>query len=82
MATQWFYTPGTGQQRVGPLSMEQLKGAAAAGQLQPEHLIWRVGMPQWAAAATVAGLFAGANGAPLEAVKLAPQVGAVLHAAR
>src|SRR5439155_16318699 len=68
MPEQWYYARG--QQRLGPVSKEQLKGLATAGQIQPGDLVWRVGMPQWAAASSVEGLMAAEATeavAPLEA---------------
>ena len=44
----WFYSQG-GEQR-GPLSFSELSQKAASGQLQPDELVWREGMPSWEAA--------------------------------
>src|ERR1700730_18600490 len=44
-------------QRFGPVPGEQLKQLAAAGQLQPDDLIWKEGMANWIQAARVKGLF-------------------------
>jgi membrane protease subunit (stomatin/prohibitin family) len=47
-------------QSLGPLSVEQLSQAVAAGRLQPATLVWASGMAGWAAAGQVqqlAGLF-------------------------
>jgi hypothetical protein len=51
---QW-YCNSNGQQQ-GPMETAQLKQLAASGQLQPDDLVWREGMAQWAAASTVKGL--------------------------
>ena len=59
MAAEWFYTKQGQQQRQGPVSREQLKQLAAEGALRPGDLVWTVGMPQWSAASSVAGLFNG-----------------------
>ena len=40
-------------QQVGPVPMQQLPQYVQAGQLTPETLVWKEGMPQWAAAKTV-----------------------------
>ena len=44
-------------QRFGPVPGEQLKQLAAAGQLQPDDLIWKEGMANWIQASRVKGLF-------------------------
>jgi len=54
----WYYAKG--QTRLGPVSGQQLKELAGSGQLQPGDLVWQAGMPQWAPAANVPGLFGGA----------------------
>jgi len=48
-------------QSAGPFSMDQLIKMAQAGQFTKESMVWRQGMPAWAAAGTVpelAGIFA------------------------
>lgn len=73
MSEQWYYTRNKQQQ--GPVSQEQLKQLAAAGQLQPTDMVWKEGLPQWVAANTLSGLFAAAApavGAPPQAFKPAP----------
>lgn len=40
-------------QQVGPIPTQQLPQYAQAGQLTPETLVWKEGMPQWAAAKSV-----------------------------
>lgn len=64
MSDQWFYARG-GTQQTGPVAFAQLADLARAGHLAPNDLVWREGMPQWAAAETVPGLFA-------QAVPMAP----------
>lgn len=54
----WYYAKG--QTRLGPISGQDLQGLAASGQLQPGDLVWQAGMPQWAPAGNVPGLFGGA----------------------
>jgi len=51
----WYYAKG--QTRLGPISGQQLKELAGSGQLQPGDLVWQAGMPQWAPAGNVPGLF-------------------------
>src|SRR5205085_6133057 len=46
MAEQtWYYTRG-GQQ-VSPVSAEELRRLASAGQVAREELVWREGMTEW-----------------------------------
>ncbi len=59
---EWYYARNN--QRLGPVSMEQLKQLAASGQLSPADLVWKDGMANWAAASTIAGLFAASAPAP------------------
>ena len=51
----WYY--GDGEQRHGPVSMEELKALASSRQLQPNHLVWKRGMADWLSATEVEGLF-------------------------
>jgi len=53
---RWYYAVGDQQQ--GPVSWAQLQQMARSGQITPDQLVWGEGMDQWAAASTVAGLFA------------------------
>jgi hypothetical protein len=57
MQGQWYY--GAADQRVGPVSIEQLQGMYAAGQITPQTMCWSAGMPQWVAAATLPFIAAG-----------------------
>ena len=66
MADQWYYTH-SGQQ-AGPVSSQQLRQAAVAGQLLPSDLIWKQGMAAWALAGKVKGLF------PSPATKASPSL--------
>jgi hypothetical protein len=52
---EWYYARNN--QRLGPVSMDQLKQLASTGGLSPTDLVWKDGMPNWAAASTIAGLF-------------------------
>src|SRR5207249_2694422 len=51
----WYYTRD--RKPFGPVSFEQIKELARAGQLLPDELIWQEGMAQWAPARTVEGLY-------------------------
>ncbi|MCI0455596.1 MAG: GYF domain-containing protein [Gemmataceae bacterium] len=55
MGEQWYYT-SNGEQ-LGPVAMTELQRLAAAGQLQPDDLVWRDGMHAWIPARTARGLF-------------------------
>lgn len=57
----WYYAKG--QTRFGPISVQELQGLAASGQLLPGDLVWQASMPQWAPAGTVPGLFGTVAGA-------------------
>jgi hypothetical protein len=52
--SQWFYTKG--EQRHGPVALEQLNLLAAAGALDASDLVWREGMSEWLPANTIEGL--------------------------
>ena len=56
MASEWFYTVN-GQQAATPISDAELKRLATTGQLKPEDLIWKEGMPNWSPASSIKGLF-------------------------
>jgi uncharacterized RDD family membrane protein YckC len=53
---QWYYSRGG--ERLGPVGDDALRSMAAAGTLTPHDFVWRDGMPDWAPAGTVPGLFA------------------------
>lgn len=55
----WYYTRAGEQQ--GPVEFAALQQMAAGGMLTPQDLVWNEGMPQWASAATIAGLFGAAG---------------------
>ena len=50
----WYYRRGEAQ--MGPVSWEDLVGAARAGGVVSGDLVWTEGMAQWQAAATIPGL--------------------------
>ena len=54
MADQWYYTQN--DERQGPVTPEELKELANAGQLKPDDLIWKKGMKDWIEAGTATGL--------------------------
>ncbi len=58
MANEWHYTQN-GQQTGETVTDAQLKALAVAGQLKPEDLVWKEGMPNWVPARSVKGLFDG-----------------------
>ncbi|HIE1101074.1 MULTISPECIES: RDD family protein [Stenotrophomonas] len=45
--TEWYYAEG--QQRQGPLPVEEIRQRFQRGQLSLDSLVWREGMAQWAA---------------------------------
>jgi hypothetical protein len=78
---EWYYARDN--QRLGPVSTEQLKQLASSGQLGQTDLVWKDGMGNWAAANTVPGL-AGffTPFAPAPAPAPAPRQAAVAAPAR
>jgi hypothetical protein len=47
----WYFLKG--QETVGPFSKDLLRQIHADGQLSPETLVWREGMPEWVAASSI-----------------------------
>jgi hypothetical protein len=62
MESEWYYVRNGAQ--TGPVTFDELKAAAASGQLAHTDLIWKEGMPDWVAAQTLAGLFGTTPSAP------------------
>ena len=58
----------SGDERLGPVSPKKLKSLAAAGDLDPDALVWREGMEDWRPASEVKGLFPKWNASPPEPV--------------
>src|SRR5262245_56884126 len=58
----WYYARAG--QKVGPLSVGQLRQLADAGQLQPADMVWREGAQKWIAAASVPGFLPAAQPRP------------------
>ncbi len=58
-AAQWFYSKD-GQNRTGPVGMEELGRLAAGGGLKPDDLVWRQGMADWMPAGVATPFFRGA----------------------
>ena len=54
-AATWHYERDNVEQ--GPVSWGILKQMAASGDLAPEERVWKRGMPDWAPASEIAGLF-------------------------
>ena len=65
---QWHYTSRGAQ--AGPVETAELKRMAQSGQIQPNDMVWKDGMPEWVQASRVKGLFDPA--AAPEAVAMAP----------
>ena len=55
MADEWYYQRS--DQRIGPVSSQELKRLASAGELHPTDLLWKEGMPRPLAASQAQGLF-------------------------
>ena len=53
---EWFYARGNQQQ--GPVAVQALQDLLRTGQLQPNDLVWKQGMPNWVAASQVPELYA------------------------
>src|SRR5262245_7049660 len=56
LAEVWFFSRDN--QDYGPFSYAQLEEYALTGQLVPEDLVWKDGMPEWVKADTLDLLFA------------------------
>lgn len=63
MDREWYYT--TAGQQAGPVSWDDLRALAAQRKLAPGDHVWYDGMPEWAEAKTVAGLFPSKGTPPL-----------------
>src|SRR5215207_76054 len=59
MESVWYYVRNGAQ--TGPVTFDELKSAAASGQLAPADLVWKEGTADWVTARTVPGLY---NGPP------------------
>jgi hypothetical protein len=55
MPSEWYCSRD--DQKIGPVSTEQLRQAATSGKLLPTDLVWKEGMPEWAQAKRLKGLF-------------------------
>jgi len=62
MPDEWHYSKG--DQRLGPISTDELKAMASDGRLSPDDMIWKKGMPEWAPASSAKGLFPADAGPP------------------
>ncbi|MFZ4765347.1 MAG: RDD family protein [Roseimicrobium sp.] len=59
----WYYAQGS--QQIGPVSEAQLASLVQQGNVKPEMLIWREGMPDWQPLARVRPDLAAAAGVPI-----------------
>ena len=57
----WYYA--VGGQQLGPVSFDELRDKARAGEVRGDDLVWAEGMPEWAPASSVEALGALAPGA-------------------
>jgi HlyB family type I secretion system ABC transporter len=60
-AATWYWAQG--KQKVGPLTLSQLRSFAAARRLRPSDMVLRIGSQKWAPAGSIEGLFAAAPSA-------------------
>lgn len=73
MASEWHYTQN-GQPADAPVNNVQLKQLALSGLLRPDDLVWKEGMPNWAPAGSIKGLFDSTKPASGEVPAPAPVV--------
>ena len=66
MPKRWYYAKGN--QKYGPITAENLKQLADSGQLSPNDLVWREGMPQWTNSASVNGLLSVASNSTKQSI--------------
>ncbi len=59
---EWYYAQN--DEQLGPVTATALKHMAQQGRLRRDDLIWREGMPRWAPAHKVRGLFPGEGDKP------------------
>jgi hypothetical protein len=71
MDSVWYYVVNGAQ--VGPVSLAELKAAAASGKLAQSDLVWQEGTADWVTARTVAGLFSAPPPAPQQMPAVPPQ---------
>jgi hypothetical protein len=62
MPEQWHYSKGN--EKLGPVSRNELRTMAADGRLTPNDLVWRDGMSTWKPAGRINGLFPTAAAPP------------------
>jgi hypothetical protein len=62
MESAWYYVVNGIQ--TGPVTLAELKEAAAAKKFSPTDLVWQEGTPDWVAASSVVGLFPTTPSAP------------------
>jgi S1-C subfamily serine protease len=56
MQSNWYYSPDR-RKKLGPFTLEQMRGLARRGKLQSSHLVRRDGAERWSPAGNVEGLF-------------------------
>lgn len=62
MSQEWYYARG--EQKRGPIALEQLRALARSGELAPTDLVWTEGMGDWQAASSVKDLMPTARSTP------------------
>lgn len=53
--SEWLYSRSDNDQQ-GPVSSKELHRLAKAGELRPDDLVWKTGMPEWLPAREIKGL--------------------------
>ncbi len=66
----WFYAQN--DERKGPISQDDLLAKFSSGELTPQSLVWRKGMPEWLPAAQTEGLLEGQGGTTVTATAEVP----------
>jgi len=54
MTAAWYYA--LDEEKLGPVTLLELRGMLASQQLMPSDLVWKEGLPEWCAASQVAEL--------------------------
>ena len=70
----WYYAKDGGSQ--GPFTLEELRGMAARGDIEPSDHVWNPDMKGWIAASEEAGLFPSAATASVPAPPALPSASA------
>jgi uncharacterized membrane protein YdbT with pleckstrin-like domain len=72
----WYYASANNE-RLGPVSIQELSALAGRGEIAPATLVWSAGYPAWIPAADIADLLTAARAPAAPASPLPPAVPAV-----